>query len=187
MRFDKFDRSYDDIVNDDKPAIDKRLPVPDGERDFEIKKVSEWKKDDKKKLIVTFAVASGDFAWVVKFFDPADQRDHDIAVCILHALGLPEDTEFTSDLVGRYVRLLTKQAMKNGQPSLDKYGEQIVYVNGASPSKLEVPTSKPDRGPQTAAAKIAAAKGEEAGAADDIPFMWMLPLALAVASMGGLA
>ena len=144
--------------------------VPDGERDFEIKKVSEWTKDDKKKLIVTFAVASGDFAWVVKFFDPADQRDHDLAVCILHALGLPEDTEFTSDLVGRFVRLLTKQAKKNGEPVLDKRGEQIIYVNGASPSKLEVPEAKSERKPQTQAAKVAAAKGEEPGEADDIPF-----------------
>lgn len=41
--------------------------------------------------------------------------------------------------------------------------------------------------PQTQAAKVAASKGEEAGEADDIPFMWMLPFALAVASMGGLA
>jgi hypothetical protein len=183
MRFDKFDRSYDDIVNDDKPAIERRLPVPDGERDFEIKKVNPWKE----KLIVTFAVASGDFAWVVKFFDPADQRDHDIAVCILHALGLPDDTEFTSDLVGRFVRLLTKQAKKNGEPVLDKKGEPIIYVNGATPSKLEVPTSKPAPRPQTAAGRVATAKGEEAGGWDDIPFMWMLPLALAVASLGGLA
>jgi hypothetical protein len=166
MRFDKFDRSYDDIVNDDKPAIERRLPVPDGERDFEIKKVNPWKG----KLIVTFAVASGDFAWVVKFFDPADQRDHDLAVCILHALGLPDDTEFTSDVVGRFVRLLTKQAKRNGEPILDKKGEPIIYVNGASPSQLEVPTSKPAPRPQTDAARVAAARGEEPGGADDIPF-----------------
>lgn len=170
MRFDHFDRTFDDIINDDKPAIERRLPVPDGERDFEIKRVSTYSKDDKKKLIVTFAVASGDFAWVVKFFDPADQRDHDLAICIFHALGLPEDTEFTGDLVGRFVRLLTKQAKKNGEPILDKRGEQLVYVNGASPSKLEVPTPKPASRPQTQAAKVAAAKGEEAGGGDDIPF-----------------
>ena len=166
MRFDRFDRSYDDIVNDDKPAYDRREPVPDGERDFEIKKVNPWQD----KLIVTFAVASGDYAWVVKFFNPADQRDHDLAVCILHALGLPKDTEFTSDLVGRFVRLLTKQAKKNGELSLDKKGEPIIYINGASPSKLEVPTSKPAPRPQTAAAKVAAARGDEAGGDDDIPF-----------------
>jgi len=170
MRFDHFDRTFEDIVNDDKPAIERRLPVPDGERDFEIKKINEWNGGDKTKLIVTFAVASGDFAWVVKFFDPADQRDHDLAVCILHALGLPEDTEFTSDLVGRFVRLLTKQAKKNGEQVLDKKGEPIIYVNGASPSKLEVPAAKPERKPQTAAAKVAAARGDEAGGDSDIPF-----------------
>ena len=53
--------------------------------------------------------------------------------------------------------------------------------------RAAAPAPKPERNPQTAVGRVATAKGEEAGAADDIPFMWMLPLALAVASMGGLA
>jgi hypothetical protein len=56
------------------------------------------------------------------------------------------------------------------------------YINAG---RATAPEKKPAA--RTPAAKVAAARGDEAGGGDDIPFMWMLPLALAVASMGGLA
>jgi hypothetical protein len=183
MRFDKFDRTFADTLKDDaEPYL---APVADGVHDFEIKKVKWIEKLG--KVVIELATASGSFQWIGLWLNPTEQKDHDKAMALLNALGLSEDTDINDLLVGRFVALKTAQAVKNGQPVFENDGRRRIYINGISQSKLEVPTSKPDRNPQTAAGRVATAKGEEAGAADDIPFMWMLPLALAVALMGGLA
>ena len=186
MRFDHFDRTFDDVLRDEaSQAEPAREPVPDGTHDFEIRKVNFL--DKYGKIVIDFATASGSYEFVTRWLDPKEKDDHDTAMKILNALGLPQDTEFDDKLIGRFVSLKTKRNLKNGEQQYDKNGKAKVYVNGIYPSKLEVPAAKPERKPQTQAAKVAAAKGEEAGEADDIPFMWMLPFALAVASMGGLA
>jgi hypothetical protein len=41
--------------------------------------------------------------------------------------------------------------------------------------------------PRTPAAAVAAARGDEAGGSDDVPFLWMLPFLLAAAAAGGMA
>ncbi len=41
--------------------------------------------------------------------------------------------------------------------------------------------------PRTPAAAVAAARGDEAGGSDDVPFLWMLPFLLAAAAAGGIA
>jgi hypothetical protein len=183
MRFDKFDRTFADTLKDDaEPAL---APVADGVHDFEIKKVKWIEKVG--KVVIELATASGSFQWIGLWLNPTEQKDHDKAMALLNALGLSEDTDIDDSLVGRFVALKTAQAVKNGQPVFENDGRRRIYINGISQSKLEVPTSKPAPRPQTPAAKVAAARGDEAGGEDDIPFMWMLPFALAVASMGGLA
>ena len=188
MRFDHFERSYDDILKDEAShAEPAREPVPDGTHDFEIRKVRFVEKVG--KTVIDFATASGSYEFVTMWLDPKEQDDHDSAMKILHALGLPPQTEFNDKLIGRFVSLTTKRNVKNGEQQYDKHGKAKVWINEIDRSKLEIEQSnpKPDRAPQTPAAKVAAARGDEAGGDDDIPFMWMLPFALAVASMGGLA
>jgi len=170
MRFDRFDRSFEDITSDDTTGAGRYEPVPNGTHDMEIKKVDQWQD----KLIITFATASGSYAWVGKFLDPAEQKDHDLAICLLEALGLPADTDIDGAIIGRFVKVTTKRALKDGLPKLDKNGNQVVYVNGIGPSGLDQATQKPaaKRAPaaRTNAQKVAQARGEEAGNDDDIPF-----------------
>ena len=86
-----------------------------------------------------------------------------------------------ADLVGQELRVETRQWSgddKKTRVNVDKF-LPMERAAAAEP--------KAERKPQTSAAKVAAARGDEAGGGDDIPFMWMLPFALAVASMGGLA
>ena len=171
MRFDHFERSYDDILKEEAShAEPAREPVPDGTHDFEIRKVRFMEKYD--KIVMDFATASGTYDFVTMWLDPKEKDDHDTAMKILHALGLPQDAEFNDKLLGRFVALTTKRHVKNGEQQYDKHGKAKVYVNGIAPSKLEIeqPKQKPDRAPQTAAAKVAAARGDEAGGDDDIPF-----------------
>jgi len=167
MKFDQFNRTYEDIQGGGSTAGAKYQPVPDGEHEFEIKKIGTYED----KLIVTLATASGSFAWVSKFLDPAEERDHDLAVCLLHSLGLPEDTDIDESLVGRFVKAETKQGFKNGQPVLDKHGNQRVYVNSFWPSKFEQQSQKKPaaRTPLQKAKAHAEQAGGEAGG-DDIPF-----------------
>ena len=170
MRFDHFERSYDDILKEEAShAEPAREPVPDGTHDFEIRKVRFMEKYG--KIVIDFATASGTYDFVTMWLDPKEKDDHDTAMKILHALGLPQNAEFSDKLVGRLVSLTTKRHVKNGEQQYDKHGKAKVYVNGIAPSKLEIeqPKPKPDRAPQTAAAKVAAARGDEAGGGDDIP------------------
>jgi hypothetical protein len=169
MRFDKFDRSYEDTLKEEAATAEASLdPVPDGDRDFEIRKVKWIEKLG--KVVIDFATASGSFQWVQVWLNPADQKDHDRAMVLLHALGLPEDTDIDESLVGRFVMLTTKQAFKNGEAVFEKDGRHRVYVNGIARSKLTITEKKAEHKPQTAAARVAAARGDEAGGEDDIPF-----------------
>jgi hypothetical protein len=166
MRFDKFDRTFADTLKDDaEPAL---APVADGVHDFEIKKVKWIEKVG--KVVIELATASGSFQWIGLWLNPTEQKDHDKAMALLNALGLSEDTDIDDSLVGRFVALKTAQAVKNGQPVFENDGRRRIFINGISPSKLEVPASQPAPRPQTPAAKVAAARGEEPGGGDDIPF-----------------
>lgn len=109
-------------------------------------------------------------------------KDKALSAMLAQALGFTPDgwTDARPDeLIGCELRVVTKQVLLRN-------GKTRVFVNDYLPvERAGEPEKKPAA--RTPAQKIATAKGEEAGEADDIPFMWMLPLALAVASMGGLA
>jgi hypothetical protein len=109
-------------------------------------------------------------------------KDLAMTAMLAQALGFTPEAWADADpgdLVGMEVQVVTNQGTK---------GKPKVFINKFMPvERAAPPASKPERNPQTAAGRVATAKGDEAGEADDIPFMWMLPLALAVASMGGLA
>jgi len=171
MRFDHFERSYEDVLKEEASnAEPSREPVPDGTHEFEIRKVRFMEKFS--KIVIDFATASGTYDFVTMWLDPKEKDDHDAAMKILHALGLPQDAEFNDELVGRFVALLTKRHVKNGEQQYDKQGKARVFVNGIAPSRLEIQQPKPkaDHKPQTAAARVAAARGDEAGGSDEIPF-----------------
>ena len=125
-----------------------------------------------KKVVVEFATASSSYQKFSLWLKPSDQKDHDKAMLLLNAIGVPRDTPIDDNLKGRFVALETAQASKNGAPVLEKDGRRRIYINGISRSTLEIqhPQAKAERNPQTAAGRVATAKGEEAGEADDIPF-----------------
>jgi hypothetical protein len=169
MRFDQFERSYEDVLHEEASKTESaREPVPDGTHDFEIRRVRFVEKLG--KIVMDFATASGTYEFVPLWLDPKNEDDHDKAMTILHLLELPPDTEFTDKLEGRFLSLRTKRHVKNGEQQFDNKGKPKVFINGIERSKLEVPTSKPEHKPQTAAARVAAARGDEAGGEDDIPF-----------------
>lgn len=114
----------------------------------------------------------------------SDKKGQAKAAALASALGMSaaEWADCQPDeLKGLELRVETRQWVGNDaktRVNVDKF--MPAERASANPSKT-APR------PQTQAAKVAAARGDEAGEADDIPFMWMLPFALAVASMGGLA
>ena len=171
MRFDQFDRTFEDALAEEAshatPALD---PVPDGTRDFEIMG-AKW-IESVGKVVVEFATASSSYQKFSLWLKPSEQKDHDKAMLLLNAIGVPRDTPIDDNLKGRFVALETAQASKNGAPVLEKDGRRRIYINGISRSNLEIehPQAKAERNPQTAAGRVATAKGEEAGEADDIPF-----------------
>lgn len=109
-----------------------------------------------------------------------DKRDLAMVAQLAAALGFTAK-EWAQvqpkDLVGRIVRVETVEKINHNT------GKGKVWVN-----KFLVPQSEEARAkPRTQAAKVAAARGDEAGEADDIPFVWAVPFLIAAATLGGLA
>ena len=163
-----------------------REMLPDGTHGVTIREASEGphkfpENNPGEYLHLTLAPnGSYGFVWVSL---GKTAKDLGLSAMLAQALGYTPDgwaDADPSELVGRELRVVTKQVLL-------KSGKTRVFVNEYLPvERAAEPAAKPAA--RLPAQKIAAARGEwEAGAADDIPFMWILPLALAVASMGGLA
>jgi hypothetical protein len=95
----------------------------------------------------------------------SSEKDRGMTAILAQALGFsPEswaDTD-AGELVGMEVQVKTKIGTK---------GKPRVWINDFMPvERAAQPESKPAPRPQTPAAKVAAARGDEAGGGDDIPF-----------------
>ncbi len=114
------------------------------------------------------------FAWpVLRITDSA--RGVRFAAAIADALGIDRSTGlglYPEDLQGQTVTVTTRQWKD------DQSGRVSVSVDGIRPGpmprKFERPDATPAKAatpkPRTAAAKVAAARGEQAGGEDDVPF-----------------
>ena len=94
----------------------------------------------------------------------SSSKDRAQAGLLATALGYTPDGWADADpidLCGRELRITTKQVTL-------KSGKTRVFVNDYLPAAAAAPEKKPAA--RTPAAKIAAAKGEEAGGDSDIPF-----------------
>ena len=141
--------------------------LPDGTHGVTIKEASEGphKFPDNNPgdfLHLTLAPnGSFGFVWVSL---GSSAKDRAQAGLLATALGFTPDAWADADpseLIGRELRITTKQVVL-------KSGKTRVFVNDYLPAVAAAPEKKPAA--RTPAAKIAAAKGEEAGGGDDIPF-----------------
>jgi len=157
VRFDSFDE-------DESVGL-----FADGDHEVDIVKVKTVtrKRDGQECSIVTLRDASGRFADLERWFDPTEKRDCKLAVELLQALGLPRSAEVNQDIVGRRVRVTTKQGTSKAT------GAAVVYVNAFSAAP-GAPAFESYRDPPAPppAARTATKKADAASNApiDDIPF-----------------
>lgn len=183
MRVHNFDDGFDAATAGGAPAGEREM-IPDGTHNVTIRDASEGphkfpENNPGDFLHLTLAPnGSYGFVWVSL---GSSQKDRAQAGLLATALGFTPDAWADADpseLIGRELRVTTKQVVL-------KSGKTRVFVNDYLPAVAAAPEKKPAN--RLPAQKVAAARGDEAGGGDDIPFMWMLPFALAVAAMGGLA
>ena len=163
MKFDQFGDQFDGAW-EDTPGGGKPL-AENGTHPATITKVREWKSGE--GVTVTLEIDGDEFAPVDLLLSPTNERGHKAAVRLLAALGI-DGGEIDDQIVGRRVLVVTRQGVNK------KDNTPTVYVNGTKPigGDPAPPPPAPERKPaaRTNAQKVAAAKGEEAGGSDDIPF-----------------
>lgn len=164
-----------------------RETLPDGVHTVDITDAKERSIDGRDVMILTFTPADETYLPLDKFLDASREADLVLASQLRQAVGIPAGNDLFPDLLrGARVLITTKLAReKTGEPRLSKRGEPIIYVNEIASAETKKPSA--DRRPNTGAAKVAAARGEEAGGADEIPFMWLVPFIVAAIASGGVA
>lgn len=145
-----------------------RVMLPDGTHTVTIRKADEgphkFPDDNPGDYLNLEFAPNGPYSlfWASYGSSAKDKR---MSALLAQALGFSPESWADADageLVGMEVQVTTKIGTK---------GKPRVFVNDFQPvPRVAQPTSKPDRNPQTAAGRVATAKGEEAGEADDIPF-----------------
>lgn len=161
MKFDRFDEK------DFEPSV-----LPDGNHEVEIKSVKTviMKDGSGDRCVVKFQDINDAHDPVEKWLNPNEKRDQRAAMDLLSALSLPWDYDIDDSIEGRRLVIVTKRAVKDGEPVLDRDGNQRVYVNGFLPSLTQPSGSQPVA---KAAAKRTPTQKADAAAAmpnDDIPF-----------------
>lgn len=162
---------WDDGFDDSTPVV--RELLYDGVHQAQIRDA----KDDGERTTIVIA-PHGQFKLLyVDLRD--DEKSKKKAAGIASALGISAaDWAATepAELVGKRLRVETRQWVS------PQDGKTRVAIDKFLPFLDEPPAAKPAR---TQAAKVAAARGEEAGGADEIPFMWLVPFLLSAFLNGG--
>lgn len=160
MKFDRFDAAFE-VGGDLLPA---------GTHECDIVKVKDWEAKDgsRSATIVTLEACDGGYRQAEKWLDPANERDHRLAMVLLDALGLPRETDMDESLVGRRVKV------EIGRGVSKRTGEPQVYVNGFKPSDTPAFEQHSDEPAKPVAKRTATQKADAASAGtipnDDIPF-----------------
>jgi len=154
----------------DTPASESQ-PMPDGDHVCDITAVRERVIGGRDVMIVTFTPQDSSLLPVDKFLDPTVERDLVAASQLRAAVGLKPGVDLVDFVLkGRSVTLSTKIARDgSGEVKTTKRGDVIVYINSISAANV-APPQPAARRPNTGAAKVAAARGDEPGNGDDIPF-----------------
>lgn len=125
-----------------------------------VSKIRPWKS--REGVTVVCEITSGDYQPVEIVLDPDTEDGETKAIALLKAALREPDAEIDEELVGASVSIKTKRRKGDGY-----------FVNGIkAPDGAAPPPPAQERKPaaRTPAQKVAAAKGEEAGGSDDIPF-----------------
>lgn len=161
MKFDRFSEK------DFEPSV-----LPDGSHEVQIKTVKSviMKDGSGDRCIVTFQDIDDANDPVEKWLNPNEKRDQRAAMDINAALGREWDADIDDSIEGRRLVIVTKRAVKDGEPVLDRDGNQRVYVNSYLPSLEPSPAVDPQ--PRTVAKRTPTQKADAAAAMpnDDIPF-----------------
>ena len=162
MRFDHFSES--DFSS---------KTLPDGIHEMEIVKVKDIvaKKTGKEYCVITLRDVNDSYDSVEKLLNPHEKRDAKVAMDINEALGRPWTSDIDESIEGRRVTIASKRASKDGEPVLDRDGNQVVWINGFMPATTDpgekVAAAEKSRANRTPTQKADAASG---ASNDDIPF-----------------
>ena len=143
--------------------------MPDGHNEVVVKKVSDVSLDGiGDRCVIEFQDVNDSCDSVTLWLNPDDKRNQRTAMEFNAAIGRQWDANIDESVVGSRLVILTKRAMKDGEPKRDKNGKHVVYVNTFLPTTGEpaVVAEKP-RANRTATQKADAATG---ASGDDIPF-----------------
>ena len=145
-----------------------RVMLPDGTHTVTIRKADEGphnfpENNPGQYLNLEFA-PNGPYSLFWASYG-SSAKDLAMSALLAKALGFTPESWADADpgeLVGMEVQVKTKIGTK---------GKPRVWINDFMPvERAAQPESKPAPRPQTPAAKVAAARGDEAGGGDDIPF-----------------
>jgi hypothetical protein len=144
-----------------------RQMIPDGTHTVTIRKASEgphrFPDDNPGEFLNLEFAPNGPYSLFWASYG-SSARDKRMSALLAQALGFSPESWADADpgeLVGMEVQVTTKQGTK---------GKPRVFVNDFQPVPrfAAAPEKKPAA--RTPAAKVAAARGDEAGSTDDIPF-----------------
>ena len=168
MRVHSFDDGFDAATAGGAPAGEREM-LPDGTHGVTIREASEGPHNFADNnpgdfLHLTLAPnGSYGFVWVSL---GSSAKDKSLAGVLATALGFTPDgwaDADPSELVGRELRVTTKQVVL-------KSGKTRVFVNDYLPAVAAAPAPEKKPAARLPAQKVAAARGDEAGGGDDIPF-----------------
>jgi len=167
MRVHDFGDGFDAATAGGAPAGEREM-LPDGTHGVTIKEASEgphkFADNNPGDFLHLTLAPNGSYGFVWVSLGSA-AKDRAQAGLLATALGYTPDgwaDADPSELVGRELRITTKQVVL-------KSGKTRVFVNDYLPvERAAAPEKKPAA--RTPAAKVAAARGDEAGGGDDIPF-----------------
>ena len=167
MRVHSFDDGFDAATAGGAPAGEREM-LPDGTHTVTIRKADEgphnFPENNPGEFLNLEFAPNGPYSlfWASYGSSAKDKR---MSALLAQALGFSPESWADADpgeLVGMEVQVTTKIGTK---------GKPRVWINDFMPvERAAAPAAKPAPRPQTQAAKVAAAKGEEAGGGDDIPF-----------------
>jgi len=177
---------FDDFWEDDAPGGDDLPKAPDGRHSGEIVdariKDLKFKVSDRNRMGTSLVVKVdlGKYQ-PVEAIVPVQYRGLVEAICRAARVEMPAKGETWQPdvLVGRQVQVETVLGVA-------KSGNEFIRIDQWHPGPDMLPAAVTKQAPaRTPAAKVEAAG--QGGASDDIPFMWLIGLVSAAATMGGMA
>jgi hypothetical protein len=168
MRVHSFDDGFDGLPTSGAPAGEREM-IPDGTHAVTIREASEGPHkfpDNNPGDFLHLTLAPNGpygFVWVSL---GGSSKDKSQAGLLATALGYTPDgwaDADPSELVGRELRVTTKQVTLRS-------GKTRVFVNDYLPAVVAAAAPEKKPAARLPAQKVAAARGDEAGNGDDIPF-----------------